>query len=79
MRLPCKVFMMWPLLIGIVVGGAAGSLPTISPSVDADRGIAAQSLPALRMGTSLLEQPGGLTRSEMDARPVGAAPTGSER
>jgi hypothetical protein len=63
------------LVIVALVGVASWSLLAISRLVDVHRGIAAQSLPALRMGTSLREQLGGLTRTEMDARPAAAEPT----
>lgn len=75
MRLPYKVFMTSALVIVALVGVATWSLLAISRLVDVNRGIATQSLPALRMGTSLREQLGSLTRTEMDARPAAAEPT----
>lgn len=77
MRLPYKVFMTSALVIVALVGVATWSLLAISRLVDVNRGIATQSLPALRMGTSLREQLGGLTQTEMDARP--AAPEPAQR
>ena len=69
-----------PALVTLaLVGVATWKLLGISRLVDVNRGMATQSLPALRMGTSLREQLGGLTRTEMDARPVGVPPMGSER
>ena len=79
MRLPYKVFITSAPVIMPLVGVATWSLLAISRLVDVNRGMATQSLPALRTGTSLREQLGGLTRTEMDARPAGVAPTGSER
>jgi signal transduction histidine kinase len=70
MRLSYKVFMTSALVILALVAVATWSLLAISRLVDVNRGIATQSLPALRMGTSLREQLGGLTRTEMDARPA---------
>jgi two-component system sensor histidine kinase GlrK len=75
MRLPDKVFMTSALVIVALVGVATWSLLAVSRLVDVNRGIATQSLPALRMGTSLREQLGGLTRTEMDARPAAAEHT----
>jgi signal transduction histidine kinase len=72
MRLPYKVFMTSALVIVALVAVATWSLLAISRLVDVNRGIATQSLPALRMGTSLREQLAGLTRTESDAGP-GAA------
>jgi len=68
MRLSYKVFMTSALVILSMVTVATWSLLAISRLVDVNRGIATQSLPTLRMGTSLREQLGGLTRTEMDAR-----------
>src|SRR6266851_652641 len=72
MRLPYKVFMTSALVIFALVAVATWSLLAISRLVDVNRGIATQSLPALRMGTSLREQLAGLTRTESDAGPGGA-------
>jgi signal transduction histidine kinase len=72
MRLSYKVFMTSALVIVALVAVATWSLLAISRLVDVNRGIATQSLPALRMGTSLREQLAGLTRTESDAGP-GAA------
>jgi signal transduction histidine kinase len=74
MRLPYKVFMTSALVIVALVGVATWSLLAISRLVDVNRGVATQSLPALRMGASLREQLGGLTRTEVDARPAAAEP-----
>jgi signal transduction histidine kinase len=70
MRLSYKVFMTSALVILALVAVATWSLLAISRLVDVNRGIATQSLPALRMGTLLREQLGGLTRTEKDARPT---------
>ena len=69
MRLSYKVFMTSALVIVALVAVATWSLLAISRLVDVNRGIATQSLPALRMGTSLREQLAGLTRTESDAGP----------
>ncbi len=74
MRLPYKVFMTSALVIVALVGVATWSLLAISRLVDVNRGIATQSLPALRMGASLREQLGGLTQTEVEARPAAAEP-----
>ena len=74
MRLSYKVFMTSALVILALVTVATWSLLAISRLVDVNRGIATQSLPALRMGTSLRAQLGGLTRTEMDARPAAGEP-----
>ena len=79
MRLPYKVFMTSALVIVALVGVATWSLLAISRLVDVKRSIATQSLPALRMGTSLREQLGGLTRTERDARPAWSAIPSSSR
>ena len=80
MRLPYKVFMTSALVIVALVGVATWSLLAISRLVDVNRGIATQSLPALRMGTSLRPQGSRfLVRLPRDvAPPVGAAPAGGE-
>jgi signal transduction histidine kinase len=75
MGLPYNVFMTSALVIVALVGIVTWSLLAISRRVDVNRGIATQSLPTLRMGTSLGEQPGGLTRTEMDARPAAGEPS----
>jgi signal transduction histidine kinase len=72
MRLPYKVFMTSALVIVALVAVATWSLLAISRLVDVNRGIATQSLPALRMGTALREQLAGLTRTASDAGPSGA-------
>jgi signal transduction histidine kinase len=59
-------------VIVAIVAVATWSLLAISRLVDVNRGIATQSLPALRMGTALREQLAGLTRTESDAGPTGA-------
>ena len=74
MRLSYKVFMTSALVILALVAVATWSLLAISRLVDVNRGIATQSLPALRMGTSLREQLGGLTGTEMDAKPAAGEP-----
>ena len=74
MRLPYKVFMTSALVIVALVGVATWSLLAISRLVDVNRAIATQSLPALRIGASLREQLGGLTRTEADARPAAVEP-----
>jgi signal transduction histidine kinase len=68
MRLPYKVFMTSALVIVALIGVAIWSLLAISRLVDVNRGIATQSLPALRLGTSLREELGHLTRTELAAR-----------
>jgi len=70
MRLSHKVFMRSALLILSLVGVATWGLLAISGLVDVNGGIAPRSLPALRMGTLLREQLGGLTQTEMDVRPA---------
>src|SRR5213594_3712585 len=72
MRLPYKVFMTSALVIVALVAVATWSLLAISRLVDVNRGIATQSLPALRMGTALREQLAGLIRTASDAGPSGA-------
>ncbi|HEX9125986.1 MAG TPA: hypothetical protein VF948_06265, partial [Methylomirabilota bacterium] len=61
------------LVIFALVAVATWSLMAISRLVDANRGIATQSLPALRMATYLREQLGELTRTSMDAGPSRAS------
>lgn len=73
MRLSHKVFMTTALLILALAGVGTWSLLAISRLVDVNRGIATQSLPALRMATSLREQLSGLIRTEDNARPHAAA------
>ena len=72
MRLPYKVFMTSALVILAFLAVATWSLLAISRLVDVNRAIATQSLPALRMGTSLREQLTGLVRTAADAGPNGA-------
>ena len=74
MWLAYNLFMTSALVIVALVGVAAWRRLAISRVVDVNRGIATHSLPALRMGTSLREQLGGLTRTEMDARPAAGEP-----
>jgi signal transduction histidine kinase len=69
MRLSYKVFLTTALLILTLAGVATWSLLAISRLVDVNRGIATQSVPALRMATSLREQLGGLTQTEANAGP----------
>ena len=69
MRLSYKVFMATALLILALVAVASWSLHAISRLVDVNRGIATESLPALRMGASLREHLAALTRTEADASP----------
>jgi hypothetical protein len=71
---PYSEFMTSAFVIVALVGIVTWSLPAISRLVDVNRGIATQSLLVLWMGTSLREQPGGLTRTEMDARPAAGEP-----
>ncbi len=68
MRLPYQMFVTSALVIVALIVVATWSLLAFSRLVDVNRSIATQSRPALRMGTSLREQLGGLTRAEMDAR-----------
>jgi signal transduction histidine kinase len=70
-----KVFMTSVLVIVALVGVATWSLLAVDRLVAVNRGIVTQSLPALRIATSLREQLGGLTRTDMDARPGAAQPT----
>jgi len=72
MRLSHKVFMTTALLILALAGVGIWSLLAINRLVDVNRGIATQSVPALRMGTSLREQLSGLIRTEENARPAAA-------
>ena len=74
MRLPYNVFLTSALVIVALVGVVTWSLLAISRLVDVNRGIATQSLPALRMDTSLRDQLGGLTWTEMDAKPAVGEP-----
>lgn len=60
MWLPYKMSMTSALVIVALVGVALWSLLAISRLVDVNRGIATQSLPALRMGTSRRPESGGL-------------------
>jgi len=82
MRLPYKVFMTSALVIFVLVAVATWSLLAISRLVDVNQEIASQTLTAMRMGTALREQLGGLTGTAMDAGPNGveAAPrAGTDR
>ena len=81
MWLPFEMFMKSLLVIVAFVCFATGSLPAISRLVDVNRGIAAQSLPALLMGTSLRPRMGNLlVRLPQDvAPPRWAASAGGER
>src|SRR5215468_6677966 len=72
MRLSHKVFMTTALLILTLAGVGIWSLLAINRLVDVNRGIATQSVPALRMGTSLREQLSGLILTEENARPAAA-------
>lgn len=72
MRLSHKVFVTTALLILALAGVGTWSLLAISRLVDVNRAIATQSVPALRMATSLREQLTGLARTDDSARP-GAA------
>lgn len=74
MRLSYKVFITSALVILALVAVATWSLLAISRLVDVNRGIATQSLPALRMGSLLREQLGSLRRTEMDAGPAAGEP-----
>jgi len=75
------MFMTSALEIGVPLGVATRSRPAVSRLVDVNRSIVTQLLPALRMGTSLREQRGGLlVRLPRDVAPrVGAASAGGER
>jgi two-component system sensor histidine kinase GlrK len=72
MRLSHKIFVTTALLILALAGVGAWSLLAISRLVDVNRAIATQSVPALRLVTSLREQLSGLTRTEENVAP-GAA------
>ncbi len=74
MQLPYNMFITSALLIVALAGVATWSLLAISRLFDVKRGNATQPLRALRMGTSLREQLGGLPRTEMDARPAAGEP-----
>jgi two-component system sensor histidine kinase GlrK len=69
MRLSHKIFLTTALLILALAGVGTWSLLAISRLVDVNRALATQSVPALRMGTSLREQLTGLTRTEENAAP----------
>jgi len=81
MWLTFEMFMKSLRVIVAFVCVATGSLPAISPLLDVNRGIAAQSPPALLMGTSLRPRMGGLlVRLPQDvAPPRWAASAGGER
>ena len=72
MRLSRKVFVTTAVLILVLAGVGTWSLLAISRLVDVNRAIATQSVPALRMGTSLREQLTGLTRTDENAGPKAA-------
>ena len=60
MWLPYRKFMTSALVVVVLVLSAIWSPMAISRLVDVNRGIAAQSLPVLLMGTALRPQLGGL-------------------
>src|SRR5215510_173770 len=70
MRLSHKIFVTTVLLILALAGVGTWSLLAISRLVDVNRAIATQSVPALRMATSLREQLSGLTLTEGNAGPA---------
>src|SRR5215467_7802725 len=70
MRLSHKIFVTTAVLILALAGVGTWSLLAISRLVDVNRAIATQSVPALRLGTSLREQLSGLTRTEDSAGPA---------
>lgn len=70
MRLSHKLFLTSALVTLALVAVATWSLLAIGRLVDVNRAIATQSVPALRMGTALREQLGGLTRTDGNARPA---------
>ncbi len=72
MRLSHKVFVTTALLILALAGVGTWSLHAISRLVDVNRATATQSVPALRMATSLREQLTELARTDENAGP-GAA------
>src|SRR5215831_16360359 len=72
MRLSYKIFVTTALLILALAGVGTWSLLAISRLVDVNRAIATQSVPALRLGTSLREQLSALTRSEHSDGPAAA-------
>ena len=67
MRLSHKVFVTTALLMLALAGVGTWSLLAISRLVDVNRAIATQSVPALRMATSLREQLTGLARTDESA------------
>jgi signal transduction histidine kinase len=77
MRLSHKIFATTVLLILALAGVGTWSLLAISRLVDVNRGIATQSVPALRLATSVREQLSGLTRTEENAAPT--APESAQR
>jgi signal transduction histidine kinase len=77
MRLHYKVFMTSALVILSLLAVAAWSLLAINRLVEVNRGIATETLPALRITTSLREQLGELTRTVADAGP--RAPEAAQR
>jgi two-component system sensor histidine kinase GlrK len=74
MRLSYKIFVTTALLILALAGVGTWSLLAISRLVDVNRAIATQSVPALRMATSLREQLSGLTRTEDNGGPAASEP-----
>jgi len=72
MRLSHKVFLTTALLILALAGVGAWSVLAINRLVDVNRAIATQSVPAIRIATSLREQLSGLIRTEDNARPAAA-------
>jgi signal transduction histidine kinase len=70
MRLSHKIFVTTAVLILALAGVGTWSLLAISRLVDVNRAIATQSVPAVRLGTSLREQLSGLTRTEGSAGPA---------
>src|SRR5262245_7241967 len=74
MRLSHKVFLTTALLILALAGVGAWSVLAINRLVDVNRAIATQSVPAIRMATSLREQLSGLTSTEDNASPAAAEP-----
>jgi HAMP domain-containing protein len=77
MRLPYKVFMTSALVIFALVAVATWSLMAISRLVDANRGIATQSLPALRMATLCANSWADLP--ELDGRWPSRVPEAAQR
>src|SRR5260370_40844968 len=72
MRLSHKVFVTTALLILALAGVGTWSLLAISRLGDVNRAIATQSVPALRMATSLRVQLTGLARTDDSGGPAAA-------